>query len=278
MPVLTQDELSKMLDGIQGANVATEIDPTNRLCMAIVGAPKAGKSWFAATLAEAVGATYFFDCDNRFSSIAGKPNVLGKTYTDISQLRPTAARTMDSDIERFKYNKTSGKPIPAAYVLDSMSFLKRNMENEIFDQMKSGKVKMFREVKTGSDVVRIPEGWDSINGVRDYMLYTIAELRSLGHLIAIFHERPIVDKTLSTADRTVYTGEIGVDPPYLQPLLSVFNEVMRIKVDGNSKYKVWTRVTKDFNAATTLKGLELEENPNLAELLNKHNKFIAANK
>lgn len=267
-----------MLDGIQGVNIATEIDTTKKICMAIVGAPKSGKSNLAATIAEAVGATYFFDCDDRLSSVAGRPNVMGKTYTDTSQLIPTAAKNLDKDIERFKYNKISNKPIPAAYVLDSMSFLKKIMENEIFDQMKSGKVKMFREVKTGGDVIRIPEGWDSINGVRDYMLYTIAELRSLGHLIAIFHERPIVDKTLSTADRTVYTGEIGVDPPYLNTLLSVFNEVMRIKVDANGQYKVWTRVTKDFSAATTLKGLELIESPNLAEMLNKHNKFIAANK
>jgi hypothetical protein len=278
MPVMTQEELSKLMDGIQGAKPATLIDPTDKLTLAIMGPPKAGKSWFAATIAEAVGATYFFDCDNRKESIAGKPNVIVKTYTDLSQIRPTAMKALEADMERFKYNKTSGKAIPAAYVLDSMSFLKKIMENELFEQGRTGKVKLAREVKTGGDTVLIPEGWDIVNGVREYMLYLIAELRSLGHVIAIFHERPIVDKTLSTAERTVYTGEVGVDPPFMHQLLSVFNEVMRIKVDANSQFKVWTRATKDFNGATTLKGLELIENPSIAAMLDKHHKFITANK
>lgn len=264
-------ELAQYIEGIKLAYAATTIDPAANLAIAILGEPKTGKSWLAATIAEAVGVTFVADLDNRAQSIAGKPNIIVKTYTDQIQTKPQAMKELESDVERFKYNKISGKPIPACFVLDSMTFLKKIMENEAFEQSKTQSVKLFHEIKMGSgDKALIPIGYDAINGVREYMLYLIAELRALGHVICVFHERPIADKTLSTKERTVYTGKIGVDPPYLNVLLSVFNDVWRIQLDAGDQYKVFTRANKDFNGSTSLHGLADVENPNIATMLQKH--------
>lgn len=271
MPTDAIQELAQYLQGIKGTILASDINPAENMAIAILGEPKTGKSWLAATIAEAVGVTYVADCDNRAESVAGKPNLIVKTYVDTIQTKPQAMKELESDIERFKYNKASGLLIPKAYILDSFTYLKKIMENEIFEQGKTGKVQLYHEIKTGSsDKVLIPVGYDSINGVREYMLYLVAELRSLGHVICVFHERPIADKTLSTKERTVYTGKIGVNPPYLNDLLTVFNDVWRIQLDEYGKYKVFTRANKDFNGATSLHGLADVENANIAEMLQKH--------
>lgn len=271
MATASIDELAQYIQGIKLATAATQINPADNLAIAILGEPKTGKSWLATTVAEAVGITYVFDFDRRSESIAGKPNIIVKTYIDEVQVQPQAMKAVESDLEQFKYNKMQGKPVPKAFILDSMTFLKKIMENEIFQQSKTKNVQMFHEIRTGSsDKVLIPIGYDSINGVREYMLYMIAELRSLGHVICVFHERPITDKTLSTKDRTVYTGKIGVDPPYLNVLLSVFNDVWRIQLDSNNQYKVFTRANKDFNGSTSLHGLGDVENPSIAQMLQKH--------
>jgi hypothetical protein len=278
MADLSPQELATFMDGISGA-LATESIDTNssNKAIAIIGEPKTGKSWLAATIAEAVGVTYFFDLDDRKDSIAGKKNVIAKTYVDLIQSQPRAFKEMEKDIERFKYNKVSGKPIPAAFVVDSVTFLKRIVENEFFEQMKNSTVKMFREVKLDgtNNTVRIPEGWDAINGVRDYCLYLFAELRALGHLIVIFHERPLTDKALSTPAKPVYTGKIGVDPPFLNNLLTVFNDVWRIILDPNGSYKVFVKANANFNGSTSLQGLDMVENPNIAAMLQKNAAAIA---
>ena len=277
MSDLAIEQFASYFEGIKNAQSSGDINPADNLALAILGEPKTGKSWLAATIAEAVGVTFAADFDNRAQSIAGKPNIFVKTYVDLVQVKPMAMKALELDIERFKYNKANGKLVPKAFILDSMSYLKRIMENEIFEQSRTAGVKMFREVKTGSiDKIMIPEGWDSINSVRDYMLYMIGELRSLGHVICVFHERPIVDKTLSTEKNKVYTGKIGVDPPYLNVLLSVFNEVWRIQTDDNGKYKVYVRANRDFNGATSLHGLDDVENPNIAAMLEKHAKAFKA--
>lgn len=273
MANLTSEEIAQFLEGINGAVATQDIDTTtSNKAIAIVGKSKSGKSWLAATGAEALGLTYFFDLDTRRDSIAGKPNVIVKTYADQVQSKPHAFKEMEADIERFKYNKLMNKPIPSVFVVDSISYLKRIVENEFFEQMKNSKIQMFREVKLEgqNNTVRIPQGYDVINGVRDYALYLFAELRALGHLIAIFHERPIVDKTLSTAERTVYTGEIGIDPPFLNTLLTVFNDVWRITLDSSNNYKVYVKATANFTGCTSLQGLDMIENANIATMLQKN--------
>jgi hypothetical protein len=278
MADLSPQELAQFLEGISGAITLEDLDTTKtNKTIAIMGRPKSGKSWLAATIGEAGLVTYFFDFDNRLDSIKGKKNVTGKTYTDTVQSQPHAFKSLESDVERFKYNKISGKAIPAVYVVDSVSFLKRIIENEFFEQHKNAKNKMFREVKLSgtNNSVLIPEGWDAINGVRDYCLYLFAELRALGHLIVIFHERPVLDKVLSTADRPVYTGEIAVDPPYLNVLLSVFNDVWRIVLDSSGNYKVFVKHNAQFYGATSFEGLDAVENPNIAAMLQKNAAAIA---
>jgi hypothetical protein len=278
MADLTQEELAKYLTGINGAKTAQEIDTTKSgKAIAIIGEPKTGKSWLAASIGRAVGPTFVFDLDNRMDSIAGKPNIIGKTYVDETQINPHAMRDILIDLENFKYRKTCGEPIPVAYIVDSVTFLKRIVENQFFKENETNNaLKMFHAVKLqGKNEVRIPIGYDSINGVRDFCIYLFSELRALGHLIVIFHERPITDKKLSTPQRPVYTGKIGVDPPYLNGLLTTFNDVWRIVTDSAGNYKVFVKPAEDFNGATTLRGLEPIEDPDIAAMLQKNAAALA---
>lgn len=268
--------LAKYYQGIDGARVVSETPKTQNKAIAIIGPPKSGKSWFAASIAEAVGVTNVLDFDNRQESldalIAKKhlPLVV-KTYVDEIQSQPHAWNDMERDIARFKYNKESGLLVPAANVIDSLTFCNDITANQFFVTMQAPNIKLFREVKLPgtNNSVRIPEGWDIINATRNYLYHLFAQLRTLGHLVVVFHERPIVDKTLSTPTRPVYTGKVGITPPYLNELLSVFNDVWRISYSTAGGYQVTVRSTDDFDGACTFNNAGIVEPANIADLMKK---------
>lgn len=258
--------------GLTGGIKAAEIIPgkTRNYCMAIIGKQKSGKSWFA-TSDNVDKFIYAADFDNRAESIAGRPNVYVRTFIDINQESPTAIKDLESVLEEFKYKKVMGKSIPDVFVLDSITYMKKVLENEIISAMSKSKgdQNFARKVGTGSRKVLIAQGWDMINAVRGYLEYFIAEFRELGNLICVFHERPEKDQMHSTKDNTVFTGQFSVDPFYLNSLLSVFSEVMRITVDGYGKYTVNTTSNNEFNGATTWK-VDAKEEPNISAMLKKH--------
>jgi len=272
--ILTQEQaediLLKYYEGITGAMPATELGSNKNKAIAIVGPPKSGKSWAACTIAEAVGVTYVADLDNRAESIKGKKNIIVKTYVDEEQIRPHAWNELEKDVAYFKYQKVNGKPIPAAFIIDSLTFLQEITDNQFFVTLQpGGKTKLFREIRVGNKVVRIAEGWDIRNATRSYIYHLFAELRNLGHLIVVFHERPIADKTLSTPERTVYSGKIGVNPPFLNELLSVFNDVWRISYSIAGGYRLQVRSNDEFDGACTFDGAGLTEEANIAKMMNK---------
>jgi hypothetical protein len=258
-------------DGLKGGIQASEIIPgvTNHYALAIVGRQKSGKSWFAASHEEKF--TWVADFDNRSESLAGKKNVYVRKFVDINQEAPIAIKDLEAVLEEFKYKKIKGNPIPDVFVLDSITYMKKVLENEIISAMtkSKGDSNFARKVGTGSRKVLIAQGWDMINAVRGYLEYFIAEFRELGNLICVFHEKPEKDAIHSTKDNTVFTGQYSVDPFYLNTLLSVFSEVMRISVDGYGKYIVTTQTNNEFNAATTWK-VDAQEQPNISAMLKKH--------
>jgi hypothetical protein len=259
--------------GLTGGVKAAEIIPgkTKNYALAIVGKQKSGKSWFA-TSDNVDKSVWVADFDNRSESISGRPNVYVKSFIDISQQSPEAIVNLEQDLELFKYRRNvKNLPIPDVFVLDSITYMKKALENEIIRAMSKSKgdQNFARQIGTGSRKVLIAQGWDMINAVRGYLEYFIAEFRLLGNLICVFHERPEKDQMHSTKDNTVFTGQYSVDPFYLNSLLSVFSEVMRITVDGYGKYTVNTTSNNEFNGATTWK-VDAKEEPNISGMLKKH--------
>jgi len=267
-PVVNTDPFAGLTGGVKASDIIP--GKTKNYCLAIVGKQKSGKSWFAVSdnVDKSVWAA---DFDNRAESIAGKPNVYVRTFVDINQKSPVAIKDLESVLEEFKYKRIKGQLIPDVFVFDSITYMKKVLENEIVSAMtkSKGDSNYAREIGTGSRKVVIAQGWDMINAVRGYLEYFIAEFRLLGNLICVFHERPEKDQMHSTKDNTVFTGQYSVDPFYLNSLLSVFSEVMRITVDGYGKYTVNTTSNNEFNGATTWK-VNAKEEPNISAMLKRH--------
>lgn len=250
-------------EGITGLVPAKNIKAGTRLKIAIMGEPKTGKSWFAATAPKPV---LVYDFDNRAESLAGMEGVMIKTLEDINQKSPIAFKALESDLSTLIYRKKEGKPIPATFVFDSITYLIRFIQNEAFTQGLD-----YRSLKlSDSSSIRMSKNWDAVNAVERALHYLIGEYSQLGNLIFVFHEKPEKDKTKSTDQKSVYTEKITIDPQFLAPILSRFNEVYRIEIDSSNKHMVTCKPSREFTASTTLK-LDEKELPNIQGMLNKHN-------
>jgi len=252
--------------GITGALKATEIEPLTRFKLALVGRVKTGKSWLAATMP---GEKYFFDFDNRKQSLAGKPQVMAKTYQDTIQTMPKALAAMEQDVKMFEYNFSQGKPVPDVFVLDSMTWWVKACENDIMKSVS----RLSRTIALSSKPIQIAAGWDVITAVRNIMEDAISRLQVMGHVICIFHEEPEKDTILSTAEEKKYTGMYAVHPFYLRTLLSTFNETWRIEVK-NQRYFVTCKPTSEFGASTTLK-IDSVEDADISKIIEKHKLNVA---
>jgi hypothetical protein len=261
--------------GVKGGVPASSIEASDRLKIAILGLPKAGKSWFAST---APGPIMYYDFDDRAISLAGKPNLFIKTVQDKNQQNPTGMKEIEKDLSNFKYRKLQGKPIPKTFVFDTVTYLKKAMENELFAQDPG----LARRIQTGKgpkDYIMVGKNFDVINAIQGYVQYLIAEFSDLGNLIVIYHERDQKDRKLSTVTEAKYTGKVTVDPQYLEGSLTLFNEVFRVQVKGQlgnaaAKYTVTCKTTNEVNASTTLL-LDSEEPPNLMQMIAKHKANLA---
>ena len=239
-----------------------DVQASERLKIAILGKPKSGKSWLAAT---APGPIRYYDFDDRAESLEGKPNLFILS-------KPTMLQ-VETDLSVMKANKAKGLPLPVTVVFDSVTFMNRAMEEEIFRQ----DAKLYRTIRVGNSTsIKIRNSWDVINGIQRYVEYLIAEFGGLGvNIIFVFHEKDEKDKAESTTTETKYTGLVTVDPQYLANSLSLFNEVYRITVDGNKNYVVTCRPNWDVNASTTMM-LDATEKPNIMDMIIKHRAKRAA--
>lgn len=267
---------SNPFEGVSGAVEAKAIDATGRLKIAILGLPKSGKSWFAST---APGPIMYYDFDDRAISLSGKADIFVKTLQDKSQHTPLAMKELEKDLSNFKYRRTKGLPIPTTFVLDTVTYLKKAMENELFAQDAG----LARRVKIGAgpkDYILVGKSYDVINAVQNYMQYLVAEFSDLGNLIVVFHERDEKDKEKSTPAETKYTGKVTVDPQYLANTLTLFNEVFRMQATGTvgttgTKYTVTCKTNFEVNASTTLL-VDSIEAPDLKAMIAKHRAALAA--
>ena len=255
--------------GIAGATPATDISPLTRFKVAIVGRVKTGKSWLATTMP---GEKFVFDFDNRKESIAGKPQTTVKTYQDVLQAQPRAIAEFEKDVKMFEYNKAQGKAIPEVFILDSITWWVKACENDL---MKSYS-RLTRDIKTGGMTVQIAAGWDVTTAIRSHMENIISRLSLLGHVICIFHEEPEKDKTKSTPEEPVYTGQWVVHPFYTRTLLSTFNETWRVEIK-RGEYFVTVKPTAEFGASTTLH-IDGVEKADIAKMIEKHLANVKAGK
>ena len=254
----TQPNPFANMKGTPSEQIAAE----EQLRIAILGVPKSGKSWLAATAPKPIR---YYDHDGRAASLEGKPGLFITSKPSMLDV--------ESDLSVMKANKTKKLPLPATVVHDSVTYMNRAMEEEIFRQAPS----LARTIKIGSGPgVKIRNSWDVINGIQRYVEYLIAEYTLLGiNLIFVFHEKDEKDKAESTPNETKYTGLITVDPQYLQNSLSLFNEVYRITVDGSRKYTVTCKPSYDVRASTTML-LDPTEPPDIMGMIAKHQAKRAA--
>jgi hypothetical protein len=251
-----------MFKGMRGIPTA-DIKQEEFLRIAILGLPKTGKSWFAATAPKPIA---YYDFDRRAASLAGKPGVFITSLYDANQEKPTAMTTLESELSMWQMKKLKGQPIPATFVFDSVTYMKEYMENEIMKQDSS----LARIVKVGpARKVFIGKNYDLINAVERYIKYWISEFSSLGNIIFVFHERNEKDQLRSTKDETKFTGKVTVDPQYLAKVLSLFNEVFRIEIGPKNVYTVTCKPDEEILASTTLL-LNATEPPDLMAMLAKH--------
>jgi hypothetical protein len=254
-----------MFENISGL---TDLDAGQKLKIAIVGEPKAGKTNFALTIP---GTIFHMDFDTRFESVkefvkrTGRRDITSKTYTDLNPAQPIAVSTLEADIAMFEYNKKQGKEIPANYIIDSITFLRACCEHELIKQHPG----MSRTIKLGANNVKIPQGWDIVNGNKAYLEYLIGRISELGNVIAVFHEMDEKDNPASTKEEKKYTGRKTIQPQYLSSILSVFNDVFRITIDYSGKRIVQCQPSSDFMASTSMK-LSKEEEPDIFKMLEKN--------
>lgn len=244
-----------------------DLDAEQKFKIALIGEPKTGKSWLAMS---APGRVFVADFDARGESIkafikkTGRKDITAKSYIDTEPSVPVAVSQLEADIAMFEYLKQSGKEIPEWFVLDSITFLRAACEHELIKQHPT----MSRTIKLGAKSIKIPQGWDIVNGNKAYLEYIIGRLSELGNVIAVFHELDEKDNPRSTKDQKAYTGRKTIQPQYLSSLLSVFNDVFRITLNYEGNRIVTVKPTSEFLASTSMQLGDTEE-PDLGKMIAK---------
>lgn len=251
--------------GIAGVREAAKIETTDRIKAAIMGKPKSGKSWFAATAPPPV---LVYDFSDRAESLAGKEGVFVKTLIDTQQ-SPTVVKAIEADLSLFQYKKKKGEPIPASVVFDEITNLLPYIKHDYLSlNPKDG-----RALRLGGNLVQIGMSYDWINVANGFLDYLITEYINLGcNIVFVFHERDEKDQAESKVGDIKYTGMITINPQFISPILSKFNEVFRITVkkqQANTLYTVDCKPTDEVLASTTLL-LDATEPPNLVDMIAKH--------
>ena len=249
------------MSGVRSENLSA----TERLKIAIVGKPKCGKSWFAASARTPI---LYYDFDDRPESLAGKPGLLIKskpTMLDVEQdLSILKARK-----EKHKQNPNLPLLLPETVCFDTITFMQKSFEDYLYTVAKDS----FKDIKVGnSTTVHIRRGWDVINAMQRYIGLLISDFSSLGmDLIFVFHEKNEKDYVESTKEEAAYTGQLSTDPQYLNSCLSLFNEVYHIRVEPGptSKYIVECKPNISGNWNTTLL-IDATEPPNILDMIKKH--------
>jgi hypothetical protein len=263
--------------GLDGTQDMAQAQPFTQLKLAILGAPKTGKSRLAATAPQKrfddtgielpqYEGVYVADFDGRAASLAGIAGVTLKTYRDVNPLDPTAAAQVSQDIGLLEYAKAQGKVIPATFVFDSITYMSEAVLRFVMAKSSTGT----KLVDVGGYKFRIARGYEPYDSEVSFISNCFQRINELGcHLIACFHDRP-EEAADSTQENPKFTGKITVHPPRAKKYLALFNELYRVQFDPYAGgYRVQCKPNGEFTAGTTLQ-LDEFELPNIQELIRKH--------
>lgn len=254
--------------GISGVVSASSITQVDALKLIELGEPGCGKSWLSCTGRQPI---YVADFDDRAASIAGKPGVFIKTYTDRDPMTPHAWSDFESDLGVLEYAKSKGTLQFKTIVLASLTYLLKYAQNQMMKDT-SG---LWRMIRINSREYKIPQGWDAINTPQrmiEGLLGRLFELRI--DVIAEAHIRREKDPS-STEKNPVFTDKYTIEPQFLKMLLPTFNE--RWLVVNDNGYKVKMKPSYDFNGVTALH-VDAEEEADITKILAKHATNVAAGK
>lgn len=248
---------------IDGSIQGTDIKANEFMRIAIVGAPKVGKSWFAATIGDT---PWFNDFDGRINSLHGK-DITGKTYYDADPMNAKAWTTFENDLVKFEQMKVAKQDIPKTFINDSMQQMcKAAMDLTLM--MGASNKNICRKVSVGAKTIYAPGGYDAWDAEYKAVHNAISRQFALGNVICNFHEHP--EEALgSTQENPIYTGKLTVFPVRMNKLLILFNEVWRLEVQ-NGQRQVYTDL-KDykFNSASSLLVDSIEQ-PDIQQMFKKH--------
>lgn len=256
---LAVDPFSYISDAVATENLPV-IMPVR---LAIVGPPGEGKSWLAATAPKPI---MYYDFDNRAASLRGKHGIRIKTLVDKDPNSPTVITALENDLSLFKAAKASGKPVPTTFVLDSATYLKKAMENQLM-KLESNMGISFRLSPTRT--FKSASAMTTANVIRNFFEYFVNEFGALGNVVIVFHTKDQIDKDKTSKTETKYTGMYTTEPQYLETVLSIFNERWRIEKDYQFKYIVHTRNDRQFAAITSL-DIDDVEPADIEKILAKH--------
>jgi len=263
------DKLADPYAMITGAVATEELPVIMPLRLAIVGPPGEGKSWLAATAPKPI---MYYDFDNRAASLRGKHGIKIKTLVDSNPNNPTVINELENDLTLFKSAKSSKQAIPATFVFDSATYLKKSMENSLLKSEASMGLS-FRLSPTKT--FKTASAMTTANVIRNFFEYFINEFGVLGNIVFVFHTKDQIDKDKTTKAETKYTGMYTTEPQYLETVLSIFNERWRLERDFNFNYKVHTRNDRQFAAITSLR-INDEEDADIEKILAKHEARVNA--
>jgi hypothetical protein len=254
-PVITKPEyLNKAVE-------ATSFKSYNRLKMAIIGKPGVGKSRLAVTAPKPV---LVYDFDDRRESIAGTQGVSIETFLDNNPYDPTAIKSVMLRLSEMERVKRANQPLGfETLVFDSMTYM---CKAAIIQGMKENSTGT-KQIEVAGVKFNLARGYEPYDGEYNIILNIVQRAFALGvNVICVFHERMEEDER-STQASPIYTGKVSVDPPRMNKLLPLFNEVYRMTAD-NGTYMAQTRPNHQFTAKTCLM-LDGTEKPNLIEMIQK---------
>lgn len=246
---------------IDGTVEATTFTSTDRLKLAIVGAPKTGKSRLAATCEKPA---ILWDFDDRSESVAGTVGLFIKKMIDLTPSNPNAVSTLISDIGKLEYDKKQGKLEFKTGIIDSGTYLAKAAVNYSMKENVAGR----KELLLGGNTFFIARGYEPYAGEDQVISNCLVRLFNLFSVIMVFHERP-EEAPESTQENPKYTGKLLVEPPRYKNYLPLFNEQWRMKVGANGIYQVQTKPDGTFTASTCMT-LDANETPNILDMIKKH--------
>jgi hypothetical protein len=251
--------------------------PFTQLKLAIVGAPKSGKSRLAGTapqerwddegiLLPQYKGVFVADFDGRAASLAGMAGITVKTYQDSNPMAPEAASRLSMDLGMMEYAKSRGEVIPATVIFDSVTYMSDCALRFVMSQSSTGT----KVVEVGGFKFRIARGYEPYDAEVNFISNCFQRVDEMGcHLIAVFHDRA-EEAPDSTQENPKFTGKVTVHPPRAKKYLALFNELYRIKFDQyGGGYMVQCKATDEFVAGSTL-NVDTFEKPNIQELIRKH--------